>query len=105
MTRELHGTIVANISDTQELHFLTSDGTYYRILKNKKHAQLKSKANECMHIAGYVTEIDHAPTLEITSFESDFVEDRFADDIKSDNDDVPYRVSRDTFIDYESFIS
>jgi hypothetical protein len=99
----LHGTVVANLSDYDDLHFLTSDGTYYSILKNKKFGLLKAKSNECLRIIANVFDIEHSPYIEVISFELDFPADRFYEDDKT-QDEIVYSVSKDTFIDYESFM-
>ena len=102
--RELRGTVVSNISDTQDLHFLTADGVYYRILKNKKYHQLLLMAGESLKVLAVVKDLNQpVHTLDIATFDLDFAEDTLADDEKID--EIVLSVPEDTFIDYESFIS
>lgn len=102
--RELRGTVVSNVSDTQDLHFLTADGIYYRIFKNSKYHQLFLMSGESLKILAFVNDLDqHVHTLDIVAFDLDFAEDTLTDDEKID--DIVYSVPEDTFIDYESFNS
>lgn len=101
--KELHGTVVANVSDNHDLHFLTADGTYYSILKSKKFELLRARSNECLRVIAYVFEIEHAPFIDVISYEMDFAADRMFED-ENDQDEIVYRVSKDTFIDYESLV-
>ena len=102
--RELRGTVVTNVSDVQELHFLTADGVYYRILKNTKYHQLHLMSGESLKVLAFVQDLDQlVHTLDIVSFDLDFAEDTLADDEKID--DIVYSVPENTFIDYESFNS
>lgn len=102
--RELRGTVVSNVSDLQDLHFLTSEGVYFRILKNTKYHQLLLMSGESLKVLAYVHDLDqHVHTLDIVTFDLDFTEDTLAEDEKID--DIVYSVPEDTFIDYESFNS
>ncbi len=82
------------------ISFLTAEGVTYRILKNNKYKQLKSKIGECIRIFGRAMIVGSIPIIEIRSFVNEFDSREIADDIE--NLMTSESFSRMIFFDYES---
>ena len=100
--RELSGTLIVDRRFNQDsLRFLTSEGVYYKIIKNKKYRLLKKKVGECIRIVARTMSFGAFPILEVVSFSGEF--DHLSIEEEIDNLESSIEMPRTVFVDYDSF--
>ena len=102
--KEYTGILVSeNTNGTGDLNFLSANGVYYKILKNKKYKHLRSKTGECIRILGRTIPSSRIPVIEISTFSNEFDSRELIDDLDSfsSTEDITQKM----FFDYESFLT
>lgn len=102
--KELSGTLIVDRRFPQDsLRFLSSEGVYYKISKNKKYRLLKKKVGECIRIVARILTFGVFPLLEVVSFSGEFNHLNLEEEM--DNLDSAIEIQRHVFVDYEAYYS
>lgn len=100
--KELSGTLIVDRRFQHDgLRFLTSEGVYYKIIKNTKYRLLKKKVGECIRIVARTMTFGVFPLLEVVSFSGEFNHLSIEEEI--DNLESSIEMPRQVFVDYDSF--
>ncbi len=97
--KEVRGILVPSIYHSiDEMSLLSSGGVYYRILKNSKYFQLKSKVGECVRVLARIVHKPDTPLLDIAFFVNEFEMGSAIDELS----EPPLHIAEMAFVDYES---